>query len=93
MKKRKKRGKRVVSLKIKCEFWAETTPACVGWTLQNEGPLLISKLVAILLPWGLYRDVSLKTKNPLKSVQRARHKGGVRGSFFSAACEGDRCTQ
>ena len=30
MKKRKKRGKRVVSLKIKCEFWAETTPACVG---------------------------------------------------------------
>ena len=95
MKKRKKRGERVVSLEIKwvSQFWAQITPACIGWTLQNEGLLLISKLVAILLPWGLYRDASLKKKNPLKLVQRARHKGGMRGSFFSAACEGERCTQ
>lgn len=96
MKKRKKRGQRVVSLEIKwvSQFWAQITPACIGWTLQNEGLLLISKLVAILLPWGLYRDVSLKKKKKtLKLVQRARHKGDMRGSFFSAAYEGERCTQ
>lgn len=35
----------------------------------------------------------LHLKNPLTLVQRARHKGAVRGSFFSAVCGGrEMCT-
>lgn len=35
-------------------------------------------------------DLPKKKKIPLKLVQREGHKGGVRGSFFSAVCGGER---